>query len=101
MVQDGIISRYAIGGAVGAAFYVEPTQTYDLDIFLVFPASQSGLISISPIDSYLMQRGYQAEGDSIQVEGWPVRFLPVFNPLTEEVLANAVEITFGATTTYV
>lgn len=101
MVADGVIQRYAIGGAVAAAFYVEPTQTFDLDVFLVFPATPTGLISISPIYGYLMQRGYQPEGESIQIEGWPVQFLPVFNPLTEEALANAVAVTFGGTDTHV
>ncbi|MFN8488787.1 MAG: hypothetical protein U0350_14390 [Caldilineaceae bacterium] len=101
MVTDKVIERYAIGGAIAAAFYIEPTQTYDLDVFLVFPMPKSGLISISPIYSYLMQRGYQPEGESIKIEGWPVQFLPVFNPLTEEALANAVEVTLGVTKTYV
>ncbi len=30
--RNGVISRYAIGGAVGAIFYMEPFLTYDLDI---------------------------------------------------------------------
>ena len=30
--RNGVISRYAIGGAVGAIFYTEPFLTYDLDI---------------------------------------------------------------------
>ena len=28
MQADGIISRYAIGGAIGATFYLEPTSTF-------------------------------------------------------------------------
>ncbi len=101
MVADGLVEHYAISGAVAAAFYIEPTQTYDLNVFLVFPATKSGLVSISPIYSYLMQAGYQPEGESIKIEGWPVQFLPVFNPLTEEAVANAVEVTLGATRTFV
>ena len=34
MVADGVIERYAIGGAVGATFYLEPVSTLDVDIFL-------------------------------------------------------------------
>ena len=101
MEADGIIQRYAIGGAVAAAFYMEPAQTYDLDVFLVFPASTLGLITISPIYSYLMARGYQPEGEAINIEGWPVQFLPAFNRLIEEALTNAVEVAYGATTTRV
>jgi hypothetical protein len=33
MQSDGIIGRYAIGGAVGATFYLEPIATLDVDIF--------------------------------------------------------------------
>ena len=29
--QKGHLSRYAIGGAMGATFYVEPLLTFDLD----------------------------------------------------------------------
>lgn len=101
MEADGIIQRYAIGGAVAAAFYMEPAQTYDLDVFLVFPVSPLGLVLLNPIYTYLVERGYQPEGEGINIEGWPVQFLPTFNLLTEEALANAVAVTYGATTTRV
>ena len=32
----GLIGQYAIGGAMGATFYLEPISTYDLDIFVIF-----------------------------------------------------------------
>jgi hypothetical protein len=35
------------------------------------------------------------------IEGWPVQFLPVYNPLTEEALAQALEVEFGSTPTRV
>lgn len=41
------------------------------------------------------------EGACIVIEGWPVRFLPVYNPLTEEAVARAVEAQFGAAPTRV
>jgi hypothetical protein len=34
MQADGVISRYAIGGAIGATFYLEPTSTFDIDVFV-------------------------------------------------------------------
>ena len=30
MQADGVIGKYAIGGAVGATFYLEPAATLDL-----------------------------------------------------------------------
>jgi hypothetical protein len=31
MIRDGVIEEYAIGGAVGATFYMEPMATMDVD----------------------------------------------------------------------
>jgi hypothetical protein len=99
--KEGLIGRYAIGGAVAATRYIEPVQTYDLDIFVVLPVAPSGLISISPVYAYLAQRGYAPQGECIVIEEWPVQFLPVHNSLTEEALAQAVEVEFGSTPTRV
>ena len=33
MQAEGVIDHYAIGGAVGATFYLEPVATLDVDIF--------------------------------------------------------------------
>jgi hypothetical protein len=97
--QEELIGRYAIGGAMAATRYIEPIQTYDLDIFVMLPVSPSGLISLSPIYAYLTQRGYTPEGECIIIKDWPVQFLPVYNELTEEALVQAIEVKFGATPT--
>lgn len=99
--KDGLIGRYAIGGAVAATRYIEPIQTYDLDIFVVLPLSSSGLISLSPIFTYLKKRGYASQGECIIVEGWPLQFLPVYNSLVEEALERALEVKYGETPTRV
>ena len=36
MQADGIIGKYAIGGAIGASLYLEPTTSLDIDIFISF-----------------------------------------------------------------
>jgi hypothetical protein len=88
----GIIGRYAIGGAVGATFYLEPAATLDVEIFVTFrPESGSLLVSPQPIFDYLKARGGTVEGESIVIAGWPVQFLPASSPLLEEALAQAVE----------
>jgi hypothetical protein len=92
MQADGIIGKYAIGGAVGATFYLEPSATLDIDIFVSLKtASGSSLLTLSPIYDYLMARGYKAEKEYILIEGWPVQFLPAGDALDEEALAEAVE----------
>jgi len=77
MQITGIIGKYAIGGAVGATFYLEPSSTLDVDIFVTLP-TQPGqvLLSLTPIYDYLLARGGTLEGEYIVVDGWPVQFLP-------------------------
>jgi hypothetical protein len=92
MQADGVIERYAIGGAVGATFYLEPVATLDLDIFVAFrPDPGSMLVSPRRIFEHLKARGGIMEGEYIVVAGWPVQFLPAGNPLLAEALREAVE----------
>jgi hypothetical protein len=100
MEAEGVIQRYAIGGAVAAIFYVEPFATYDIDIFFAADVS-GGLITLTPIYEYLASKGYEAEGEAINVEGWPVQFLPTYNPLVAEAVEQAVETKFKRTRTRV
>ena len=39
MQADGVIGKYAICGAVAATFYLEPSATMDVDIFLHLPTA--------------------------------------------------------------
>jgi hypothetical protein len=92
MQADGVIDTYAIGGAVGATFYLEPVATLDIDVFVSFEDSPaSPLISLKPIYEYLTARGFKAEKEYIVIAGWPVQFLSPGNALVEEALAQAVE----------
>jgi len=60
MQKEGIIGRYAIGGAVGAAFYLEPVATLDIDIFVSLKKPpDADLLSLTPIYDYLTLRGYR------------------------------------------
>jgi hypothetical protein len=92
MQADGVIERYAIGGAVGATFYLEPVATLDVDIFITFkPQTGSLLLSPQPVFDYLKARGSVMDGEHIVIAGWPVQFLPPNSPLVEEALAQAAE----------
>ncbi len=98
MEADGIVERYAIGGAVGATFYLEPVATLDVDIFVAFRQEPGQLlISPRPILDYLAARGGVVEGEYIIIAGWPVQFLPPTSLLVEEALATAVIVDVGGT----
>ena len=102
MESDGVIKQYAIGGAIAATFYVEPVSTFDLDIFFaVNEATTDKVFSLAPLHNYLAGLGYKAVGEAVEIEGWPAQFLPAFNPLLEEALAQATEIQFKTVPTRV
>lgn len=98
---DGVIGRYAIGGAMAAVFYAEPTMTFDLDIFVSFPESKSVLISLTPLYEALSALGYRPDGECVMIEGVPVQFLPAYNDLVDEALANAADQRYHDTATRV
>ena len=41
LVAEGVIEDYAIGGAMGATFYLEPVVTMDLGVFVLFKDNTS------------------------------------------------------------
>jgi hypothetical protein len=92
MQADGVIGSYAIGGAVGATFYLEPVATLDVDVFVLLSApAESALLSLGPIYDYLLPLGYRSEGEYIHIGDWPVQFLPPAGPLEEEAINRARE----------
>ncbi len=102
MQTDGVIDRYAIGGAVGATFYLEPADTRDVDIFVALePPAERSIISIAPIYEYLRGRGCGFEGEYVVISGWPVQFLPASSPLLREALEQSVEKEIDGTPTRV
>jgi hypothetical protein len=97
LVREGVIPRYAVAGAVGAAFYLEPASTFDLDVMVSVDAFRSRpgspLITLEPIREALAKAGYaEFRDEGIVVEGWPVQFLPAESPLDVEALEQSVEV---------
>lgn len=102
MQADGVIGKYAIGGAVGATFYLEPAATVDLDIFVSLPAAPGGLLlSLAPVYEYLKSLGGKIEDEYIKIGGWPVQFLPPSNDLETEAVAEAIAATVDGVPTWV
>jgi predicted nucleotidyltransferase len=99
--REGVFSRYAIGGAMAATFYVEPLLTFDLDVFILLEPSTSGLISLTVIYQALRARGYTEENECVLIEDVPVQFLPAYNSLVEDALVQAREIDYDGVRTRV
>ena len=102
MQRDGVIGAYAIGGAVGATFYLEPVATLDVDVFVSFGSSQDEvLLSLSPIYEYCGKLGCEIRGEYIVIGGWPVQFLPPSDALAEEALTSAIQTEVDGLPTWV
>jgi hypothetical protein len=105
--KEGVFSRYAIGGAMGAIFYTEPFLTFDLDVFVVHYFEENehdvqgcrrvdciGRVASRPIDR-------EIESQCVAIEGVPVQFLPAYNSLIEEALMQARETDYEGVPTRV
>lgn len=68
---------------------------------MILLKTQSGLLTLSPIYDALRTRGYHEEGDCVSIEGIPVQFLPAYNALLEEALAEACDVLYESTPTRV
>jgi len=79
---------------MAATFYAEPFLTFDLDVFVLLQARTTGLISLTPIYEALRTRGYREEQECVVIEDVPVQFLPAYNSLVEEALAEAREVDY-------
>lgn len=91
MQEAGVIAEYAIGGAVGATFYLEPAATLDLDIFVILPSTtEEAIVSLSPIYEYLKDRGAEVQGEHVVAAGWPVQVLVPSGPLEKEAVSEAI-----------
>ena len=86
----GVVENYALGGAVAAIRYLEPSATQDVDIFVAFRSNVSSpLTPLAPVYEWLVNRGATPEGAHLIIGGWPVQFLPASGPLLEEAMSDA------------
>jgi len=94
--ESGVIDGYAIGGAIGASFYIEAVNTEDVDAFVFLtPKAGSALISLTPLYDELIRLGGVVENEYVRFGNWPVQILPAYKPLVEEAILHAVEVPFG------
>lgn len=101
MQADGVISQYAIGGAVAATFYLEPAATLDVDVFVLLARTSGALVSLSPIYEYLKARGGIEDKEHIVLADWPVQFLVPGNDLEREAVAASIPVDVEGVRTWV
>jgi len=99
MLEQGVIADYAVGGAVAAIFYIEPRETFDLDIFFVLAKKPSSeLLRLEAIYDYAARNGFKAEAEYIKIYGWAVQFLESASSLWKEAVKAAAKLKFEGET---
>ena len=88
MRTSGIILDYALFGAGAQMRYTEAVVTLDADV-LVLLHDADRLDALQPVYEFCAGKGCLPEGEAIRVGAWPVQFVPVFSPLTQEALEQA------------
>ncbi len=96
--EKRLIKNYAIGGGIGAIFYIEALLTYDLGIFFI-PVEDTKIMVLSDIYNYLQNKGYKPDQEQIIIEGIPVQLIPVYNNLIKEAVEEAVSTKYKDTET--
>jgi hypothetical protein len=98
--SEGVIRRYAIGGAMATLFYpVEPSETIDLDILVLLPPEKHSPLNFLPLDDVhesLKRRGYGWRDEYLLVEGIPVQFLVAEDALVAEAVGEAREVVYDS-----
>lgn len=100
----GVIESCAIGGAIGATYYLEAFPTEDIDVFVVLSPPASGaelLLSLAPIYDALKAQGGIVEKEYVRFDAWPVQILTDANPLIAEAIREAVPVDFDGIPTRV
>ncbi len=88
MRAERVIREYALFGAVAQMRYTELVATLDANVLVVVPSPER-LDVLTPVYEFCARKGYALEGESVRVGAWPVQFIPVFSPLTQEALEQA------------
>ncbi len=88
MQHAGVITNYALFGAIAQMRYTAPVATLDAEVLVAVPSPER-LDLLAPIYAYCRERGFEPEGETIRVGAWPVQFVPAFSPLTSEALERA------------
>lgn len=91
--EEGVVSDYAIGGAMAVTFWAEPAATFDLDVFVLLH-SPATLVSLEGIYSWARQHRYPEQAEHIVIAGVPVQFIPAPDRLAEEAVEAAADLEY-------
>lgn len=99
--SEGLVSDYAVGGAVAAQAYTEPADTEDVDVFVLIPGGDGkSLNPITTVTGNLVAHGAEWNGPYLIIGGWPVQILMgPGTPLYNDAIVDARPHDFGGEVT--
>lgn len=86
---QGVIEQYAVGGAMAMLFWAEPVVTFDLDVFILLPATASPIISLEPLYDAVRRQGFEVVAEHALIHGTPIQFIVSPNELGDEAIETA------------
>lgn len=91
LLSEGILDRYAIGGATAAGFLGEPLATRDIDVFVYLEPVPGRLpVSLDPVFHRLEELGFREfDEEGLLIHGIPVQFLSASPGLETEAVEGA------------
>jgi len=97
LLREGIVNRYAVGGATAAGFHGEPLATRDVDVFVFLdPPEGSLLVTLDPVFRRLGELGFnEFEEEGLLIHGFPVQFLSAAPGLEAEAVEQAMIVEWG------
>lgn len=93
MTEAGVITNYALFGAMAQMRYTEPVATLDADVLVDVPPPEK-LDVLTPLYRFCSERGFEAEGEGVRVGAWPVQFIPAFTEFTRDAMEQADKADF-------
>jgi hypothetical protein len=93
MKADGVVSEYALGGAMALIFWSEPVATFDLDVFVLLESSGL-LVSMAPIYEWASRHGYREQAEHIIIADVPVQVIPAHNALAVAAIEEAATLDY-------
>jgi hypothetical protein len=92
LLREGLVIRYAVGGATAAGFHGEPLAPRDVDVFVFLdPPEGSLLVTLDPVFRRLDELGFnEFEEEGLLIHGFPVQFLSAAPGLEAEAVEQAM-----------
>lgn len=94
MRADGVISQYAVGGAVAFIVWDEPVATGDVDVIVLVPQETNALDPLRPVLDWLAAHSVRLDGEHAIIAGVAVQFLPAWNSLVIEGVREAAAVPY-------